>query len=541
MTIRTRLLILQIVVVLGACGFFFYFGLGAFGLVGADEPRYAQIAREMLARHDWIVPTLNGSPWLEKPVLLYWKTMGSYMIYGVHDWAARLPAATYATGLVLAIFFFMRRFRAGSELDAALIAASMAGILAFARAASTDTMISAPFCVAMLAWWTWHHGGKRLWLAAFYALLAVGMLAKGPVAPGLAVMIVGAYAVLRRDAKIFLRSLWWPGFLLFFAIALPWYVAVQIKVSQFLHVFFVEHNLERFGTNLYQHSQPFWYYIPVFLLATLPWIVFTLPALVEAVRSSVNRLRGTKSAGTANGAPNENGEDWLPLFLLLWIGVPIIFFSISRSKLPGYILPAIPAAAVLTADYLHRRQSISRLQLMLHSLLCGLVLAGGLLAPWVIGKQPLPEQARTIMIVSTGVIATLVLVIVRRGGLRVLHFATLVPMVLAIGFLLRPAASVIDQALSARAVAARMSELNVPQTPLFVFNVKRDVEYGLNFYRNQPVGRYERDGVPVGEHVVIAKMGSEGAVQALAGPRQVTDLGGFPPQHLEFFLVSNAR
>ena len=72
MTIRTRLLILQIIVVLGACGFFFYFGLGAFGLVGADEPRYAQIAREMLARHDWIVPTLNGSPWLEKPVLFYW-------------------------------------------------------------------------------------------------------------------------------------------------------------------------------------------------------------------------------------------------------------------------------------------------------------------------------------------------------------------------------------------------------------------------------------------------------------------------------------
>jgi 4-amino-4-deoxy-L-arabinose transferase-like glycosyltransferase len=541
MTIRTRLLILQIIVVMGACGFFFYFGLGAFGLVGADEPRYAQIAREMLARHDWIVPTLNGSPWLEKPVLLYWKAMGSYLLYGVHDWAARLPAATYATGLVLAIFFFMRRFRAGSELDAALIAASMAGILAFARAASTDMMISAPFCVAMLAWWTWHQGGKKLWLGAFYALLAVGMLAKGPVAPALAVMIVAAYALLRRDGKVFLRSLWWPGILLFFAIALPWYVAVQIKVPQFFHVFFVEHNLERFGTNLYQHRQPFWYYIPVFLLGTLPWVVFTLPALVEAVRGGVSRLRSAKNAEPAQGAASENGEDWLPLFLLLWIGIPIIFFSISQSKLPGYILPAVPAAAVLTADYLHRRESISRLQLMLHSLLCGVVLAGGLLAPWVIGKQPLTELARTIIIVSTGVIATLVLIIVRRGGLRVLHFATLVPMVLAVGFLLRPAALVIDQALSARTVAARMRELGVPAAPLSVFNVKRDVEYGLNFYRNQPVGRYERDGVPPGEHVVVAKTGSEEAVRALAASRQVTDLGGFPPQHLEFFLVSNAR
>jgi 4-amino-4-deoxy-L-arabinose transferase-like glycosyltransferase len=541
MTIRTRLLILEIIVVLGACGFFFYFGLGAFGLVGADEPRYAQIAREMLARHDWIVPTLNGLPWLEKPVLLYWKAMGSYMMYGVHDWAARLPAATYAAGLVLAVLFFMRRFRPGSELDAALIAASMAGTIGFARAASTDMMISAPFCVAMLAWWTWHQGGRKLWLAAFYALLAVGMLAKGPVALALAVMIVAAYAILRCDGKIFLRSLWLPGFLLFSAIALPWYVAVQMKVPQFFQVFFVQHNLERFGTNLYQHSQPFWYYIPVFLLSTLPWIVFTLPALVEAVRSEVSRLQGAKSAETAEGAANENPDDRLPAFLLLWIAIPIFFFSISRSKLPGYILPAIPAAAVLTADYLHRRQSISRVQLMLHSLLCGVVVAAALLAPWVIGKQSLTEQARTVIIIATGVIATLVLVIVRRGGRRVLHFATLVPMVLAMGFLLRPAASVIDQVLSARTVAARMHELGLPQEPLSVFNVKRDVEYGLNFYRNQPVGRYERDGVPAGEHIVIAKTGSKAAVEALAGARQVTDLGGFAPQHLEFFLVSNPR
>jgi hypothetical protein len=114
-------------------------------------------------------------------------------------------------------------------------------------------------------------------------------------------------------------------------------------------------------------------------------------------------------------------------------------------------------------------------------------------------------------------------------------------MVLALGFLLRPAASVIDRALSARTVAARMHELGIPETRLSVFNVKRDVEYGLNFYRNQPVGRYERDGIPPGEHIVIGKEGSQGAVQALAGPRQVTDLGGFAPQHLEFFLVSNPK
>ena len=93
MTDRNKLLAVQLLLVAGVCGFFFFFGLGAFGLLGADEPRYAQIAREMLARHDWIVPTLNGAPWLEKPALLYWKMMNSYILFGVSDWAARIPAA----------------------------------------------------------------------------------------------------------------------------------------------------------------------------------------------------------------------------------------------------------------------------------------------------------------------------------------------------------------------------------------------------------------------------------------------------------------
>src|SRR5712691_8008171 len=176
----------QLIVVLVSCAFLFFFGLVAFGLVGADEPRYAQIAREMFARHDWIVPTLNGKPWLEKPVLLYWKVMNSYAIFGVHDWAARVPAAFHATAMVFAIFFFMRRFRPGSELDAAIISASCAAVITFARGASADMLLSAPFCMALLAWWTWHEDGKKLWLAVFYGMLAIGTLAKGPVAPALA-------------------------------------------------------------------------------------------------------------------------------------------------------------------------------------------------------------------------------------------------------------------------------------------------------------------------------------------------------------------
>ncbi|HKF20588.1 MAG TPA: glycosyltransferase family 39 protein [Candidatus Angelobacter sp.] len=565
MSPRTRLLILQIAFVLAVCAFLFFFGLGAFGLVGADEPRYAQIAREMFERHDWIVPTLNGQPWLEKPVLLYWKEITGYMFFGVLDWAARVPAAAHATALVLAVFFFTRRFRPGSELDAAMITASSAAIIGFGRGASTDMLLAAYLSTALLAWWVWHQTAKRLWLAGFYVLLALGTLAKGPVAPALAVLIVAAYAALRRDAKVFLRSIWLPGFALFFAVALPWFVAVQVKVPQFFRVFFLEHNLERFGTNLYQHAQPFWYYIPVFLVSTLPWTVFTIPALAQTFRDGVRQVRGDSQAEQSQA----EDHDRLALFLLLWTLIPIVFFSISRSKLPGYILPSVPASALLTTVYLHRMQSISRLKLMLHSLLCGIVVLAAMLTPWYFALRPesrcgffcmlrilaqnVPDKTTAWIAGTVGIVMILVLIIVRKQGLRSLHFATLIPVIMALAFVLRPAARVLDQTLSARAVNAavdaqlRQRSITPPSLAIFQAPKQRDLAYGLNFYGNRPVTYYESDegngprdlphGVPSETHVVITKVGNGDAVRAVVGPRPVTALGGFPAQHLEFFLV----
>src|SRR5579859_6853668 len=540
---RNKLLLLQLGLVLGVCYFFFFFGLGAFGLVGADEPRYAQIAREMFTRHDWIVPTLNGHHWLEKPVLLYWKVMNSYMLFGVEDWAARVPAAAHATALVLAIFFFMRRFRYTSELDAAMIAASAAGMIVFARGASPDMLLSAPFAMAMMSWWAWNQTAKRFWRLVFYALLGIGALAKGPVAPALAVLVVGAYAAVRRDTKVFVRSLSVPGFLLFFAITLPWFLTVQHRVPEFFRVFFLEHNLERFGTNLYRHSQPFWFYILWFLVWTVPWTVFTLPGLVEAGRSAFNRIRAKLEASAES--PQDDG---LTTFLFVWTIIPIVFFSISRSKLPGYILPAIPASVLLTAEYLHRAEVVTRLKIALHALLCALLLVGALVAPFAMMKVEPPSSLSFGMAVSGGVIAFMVILMVRREGVRALHFVTLVPAVLALAFLLRPAAPIIDKVQSARAVQAELSRHIGKDVPVATLNVKRDIAYGLNFYRNQPISHYEQEGpadlptgIPAAQHVVVARQGSLGAVQAVVGSRGVTSIGNFPPRQLEFFLVGPAK
>lgn len=547
MSQRTRVLIAQLILVASVCGFVFFFGLNAFGLVGADEPRYAQIGREMLARHDWTVPTLNGQPWLEKPVLLYWGEMTSYSIFGVHDWAARIPSALFAAVLVIGVLFFMRRFRPGSELDAALITASCVAMIGLGRGASTDMQLSAPFCAGMMAWWTWHETGRKLWLAVFYALLAIGTLAKGPVSPALAILIVGAYASLRREGRIFLRSLWVPGFVIFFAIALPWYVAVQIKVPQFFRVFFLQHNLERFSTNLYQHSQPFWYYIPVFLISVLPWTVFTVAAVWQTLR------RGWKLIRSASEDPGnrQKTEDWLAQFLLLWILAPIVLFSISRSKLPGYILPSIAPAALLTATYLRGLHKAGRIKLMLHSLICGVLLGAALLAPWLMLRVHLTQPIWVWAAAITAITASLVLLLVRYRGLRVLHFITLVPVILALAFLLRLVpehgnpvhGSIIDITQSARSVDLELRQLGVKSGTIAIFNVphQRELEYGLNFYRNQSIHLYSRDPIPDESHVVIAREGDADAVQSSVGERKITSIGDFPPQRLQFFLVSNSK
>jgi 4-amino-4-deoxy-L-arabinose transferase-like glycosyltransferase len=163
MTLRTRT---DALLLAGFCAFLFFYGAGQFGLVGADEPRYAQVAREMLERRSqidgWITPVLGGRPWLEKPPLYYWQAMLAYSVMGVSDVAARVPSAIDATLLVVAVYLFFRRFRRGVEVDAALITASCAGVVGYARAASMDMALAAAFAIGMLAWWAWRESGKRI-------------------------------------------------------------------------------------------------------------------------------------------------------------------------------------------------------------------------------------------------------------------------------------------------------------------------------------------------------------------------------------------
>jgi 4-amino-4-deoxy-L-arabinose transferase-like glycosyltransferase len=525
----------------GFCSFLFLYGLGDFGLVGADEPRYAQVAREMMDRHAWITPALGGRPWLEKPPLYYWQAVVAYRVFGVSDWAARLPAALDATFLVLAVYFFLRRFQPGFELDGALITASSAGIVGYARAASMDIALAAAFTIGMLGWWAWRESGKRIYLAAFYGFMALGMLAKGPVAPFLAAVVVVLYAAAVRDVRLVLKTLWVPGILLFCAIALPWYFAVQMRNPEFFHEFIVEHNIGRFSQNLYHHTEPFWYYLPITALALAPWTVFVIAAFVQRVRMWWAERR-------LGGAAESDLENQFGLLACCWLIVPVLFFSISKSKLPGYILPAIPAGALLLVGYLqqHLEQSEAeppaRWLIVLHALLAGLLIVPALLIAYLIMQHRLPggQPMFVALAVAFVLCAGIALTLVRKTGLRMLRFVTVIPILLAVGIVLRLGSGALDQTLSARPLAQEIAGMETHPLPLAVYHVARELEYGLTFYRNRLTFNYDWGVAPPQEHILVAPENSQVEIAKLVAGRRVSYLGHYAPQRVDYYWVAAA-
>ena len=516
----------------GFCVFLFFYGLGQFGLVGADEPRYAQVAREMLAHRDWITPTLGGKPWLEKPPLYYWQAMAAYAIFGVRDWVARVPSAIDASLIVLGVCLFLRRLRPGFHLDGALMTASAAGIIGFAHSASTDMPLAAMFSLAMLCWYAWWEGSEQKLLYGFYFFLALGVLAKGPVAVVLAAVVIALFALAAGNSRIILKSLWLPGMFVFFVVTMPWFLAVQLRQPEFFRVFILEHNLARFGSDRYHHYQPIWFYIPVTVFALVPWVAFVAAAKLEVLRAWWTERKALFESGDA-----------LNFFLLLWLAVPIVFFSLSRSKLPGYILPAIPAGTLLVAEYVRRHVDDNRPPawvIISHAIIAGALLVPALAIAYIVIQHRLPWGTTTLVssLVALAVAIGIAVTLFGKLGLRVLYFVTLVPVVLTVAALLKIGAPVADQTLSARPVARQLASMETKQLTVALLGVRRETEYGLAFYRNQPISRYELRQIPSDEHLLLIPEGARPAIAQFAGARRVVYLGAFPQQHLEFYWVA---
>jgi len=528
------------------------------GLVGADEPRYAQIAVEMLEEHSnvchelnakttpkslkladikasmkcaeagMITPILYGHPWLEKPALYYWRTMSFYKELGKSDWAARVSSATGAFALVFLIFLHMRRFRPGGHLDAALITASAAAIIAFARGASTDMQLAAPFCIAMLGWYPWYDTGKKFWLFDLYFFGAIATLAKGPVAIFLSAAIILLFLGLRREWSVLKRMFWLPGVILFLVIALPWYIAVQVRNPTFYKFFLFEQNLQRFASNRYQHHQNPLYYFIVLLLALMPWTILALRALWDSVEIAIAEWRVRHKPARYLG--HSRAGDAFPEFLVLWAIFPVIFFSFSGSKLPGYILPSIPPITILTGDYLNRirKSGLPVWLLIAHGAMCALLVFVLMLCPQYMVYGRMIPAAKTLWTAAAVAIAlgAGIVILTRRLGLTWIRPLTLVPVMGLLFFLLHTNGWLLDANYSARPLAKEIRQAAPDLHLLVTHHIRRDTDYGLCFYRNQPLRHYLQEesatekqsvitGIPNEAHILVVKADDTAALRRL--------------------------
>lgn len=546
------------------------FGGDQLGLVGADEPRYAQVAREMLEAHSaachevkakivphslrvedlkasyhclmggTVTPILYGQPWLEKPALYYWRAMGFFKEFGISDWSARLPSSSGAFALIVLIFLHMRRFRPGGHLDAALITMSSVAIFSFSRGASTDMQLAAPFCIGMLGWYAWYETGKKFWLFDLYFFGAAATLAKGPVAPFLALVIILLFAGLRREWSLLRRTIWVPGLILYFAMVLPWYLAVQSRNPSFFRVFFKEHNLERFATNRYQHHQPVWYYVAVLVIGLMPWTVIAIRALVDSIEVSIAEWKVRHNPKRYLG--HTRAGDAFPEFLVLWALFPIVFFSFSGSKLPGYILPSIPPLTILTGDYLNRlrhRGLPSWLQWG-HAATTAVLVFVLTLAPQHMKYETLVPSPHWLLIAGGAALgfALLVFLVVRKWGVSQLTNVTLVPAMAVLVFLLGFHGRDLDINYSARPLAQEMASKAPDVKTVAVESVRRDLDYGIAFYRNQPTVHYGEEGVPAGEHLLVIPTRDTAALEHYLAGRMYTPLFLYDSQGLEVYRVA---
>lgn len=314
----------------------FFFGLGDLAFLGPDEPRYAEVAREMYVSGDYLSPRLAGCLWLEKPVLFYWLAAGAYHVFGVNEFAARAPSAFGALAMLLLLFQVLRRVVSlRYAVTVSAVFATSGIIIGFARAATPDMSLTAAMCFALIAGFQVPEskGHSRLiWVTLCAASAGVAMLAKGLVGIVFVTAILAAYYLITRRFSRIRWQEWLYATVIFLAVASFWYLPITLEHGwKFINEFFIEHHFYRYTTPVYRHPQPFYFYILIAAAGVLPWSFFLIPAVAR-----IRRLR-----------PAVDRFDRLITFAWIWVAVPVLFFSFSESKLPGYILPVFPALAII--------------------------------------------------------------------------------------------------------------------------------------------------------------------------------------------------
>jgi len=324
---------------LGLCAWLFLFHLGSIPFLGKDEPKNAEVVREMTGRDDWVTPTLGEEPWFDKPILYYWISRVFFQLLGPGELAARLTCVLFGTAGVLLTWTFARKH--GDEvtaLRAGIILATSLEYFWYSRTAVTDVPLT--FCVSLslVAFFRaaegW--GAPGLWYPIAFGAAGGAALAKGPVGVILPALVAGPYLIFTLRMGEVRRIPWVRSLAAFLLVAAPWYVAVSLRHGRlFWEDFIVNRNLQRYTSTIHHHPGPVYYYLPILVIGLFPWGATFPFAVWEALKGGW-RLQSAERRGMA--------------FLLCWILTPLLFFSFAGSKLPSYLLPCFPAMAILTAE-----------------------------------------------------------------------------------------------------------------------------------------------------------------------------------------------
>ena len=434
--------------------FLYFFGLDRTGLLSADEPRYAAIGREMAESGDWVTPRLFGEPWFEKPPLLYWMTAAGFKAGLNQDLAPRVPVAIVSGAFLIFYFFVLRReFGDTAAAFSTCILATSAGWLAYSHIAVTDLPMSAAFAAAMLlaAGNQEPVTGTRLILLPLF--LGIAVLGKG-LAP--LALFVPAIWFLRRQPKVIAITL--GGAIL---IALPWYWLVTARNGEaFLYEFFWKHHFLRFATGALQHVRPFWFFLPVLLAGMFPWT----PVLALLFR-------------------REKYRDPRIQFFAAWFLFGFVLFSASQNKLPGYILPLLPAVTALCGIALAEAPRVSWVLAACAGLLW-LVPAIGQVLPsaLIVGLSRAPIRLPFEAVIPVLVIAAACWFL-ERYGRRKLAVAVIVACVTASVVLVTWVTyPMLDHTVSPRGFYRSQAESMVC-TP----SPNRTWRYGLDYYAHRPI------------------------------------------------------
>ncbi|PYU80400.1 MAG: hypothetical protein DMG50_20180 [Acidobacteria bacterium] len=471
--------------------------LGAIGFVGPDEPRYAWIARDMAETGDWVTPRLYGKPWFEKPPLFYWGAAISFKLFGVSEAAARLPSAVSAFLATLALAWLaLRLYGAETARWLLLLLPTTVGMIGFSHAAATDMPFSgmltiAMVCAAVVLGLTCNENSPVIPQTPCFALVLFGfflglaVLAKGPVGiilSGGAVFFLALVTKRWRDAF----RLFHPAALASFCLtALPWYILCARRNPDFFRIFIIEHNFKRYLTPEFQHIQPFWYYGPIILIAILPWSVILLRVGYDAVLSF--RQRQWKESNS--------------LFLALWTIFPLVFFSFSQSKLPGYALPVLPPLSALAARSLvlafQRSLGAARWVAVAVAMLLmapvGVFSYLALIAHGGIGLLPLSATLRWASICA--LLGFLALILALWNKSRAAFLIAIVVVLLSITAIHGGLKDIGVQNLSIRASVqeARNHWSDFAPGQASSFKLRRADQYGLNFYLRREVPTWSPD------------------------------------------------